>query len=205
MIERNGAPDNRLNPTILHHQIIYLNSELNKYKSKVRDYQEDYHYSQLEKLKIENRHLLREQQQMTNQIEEMKHINLTLQNRIIEKETLIEQMTKQTEHLNEEITTVSNRLEQAGSDNRESLKEIERYNHTNQQLQNQVSTLKKELIMRSDQQTTEIQTLQAINERLKVEQTQLKEEKLTLESFQTDMFDKIEDLNGKFSHLVQEN
>ena len=97
MIDRNGSPDDRLNPTILHHQIIYLNSELNKYKSKVRDYQEDYHYSQLEKLKIENSHLLREQQQMTNQIEEMKHINLTLQNRIIEKEALIEQMTKQIE------------------------------------------------------------------------------------------------------------
>ena len=76
MIDRNGSPDDRLNPTILHHQIIYLNSELNKYKSKVRDYQEDYHYSQLEKLKIENSHLLREQQQITNQIEEMNHINL---------------------------------------------------------------------------------------------------------------------------------
>ena len=47
--------------------------------------------------------------------------------------------------LKEEITTVSNRLEQAESDNRESLKEIERHKHTNQQLQNQVSSLEKEL------------------------------------------------------------
>ena len=91
MIDRNGSPDDRLNPNILHHQIIYLNSELNKYKSKVRDYQEDYHYSQLEKLKIENSHLLREQQQFTSQMEEMNHKNLTLQNRIMEKETLVEQ------------------------------------------------------------------------------------------------------------------
>jgi len=53
MIKRHELPDDRLNPEILHHQIIYLNSELNKYKSKVREYQEDYHYSQLEKLKIE--------------------------------------------------------------------------------------------------------------------------------------------------------
>ena len=69
MIERHGSSDDRLNPNILHHQIIYLNSELNKYKSKVRDYQEDYHYSQLEKLKNENSHLLKEQQQMKNQME----------------------------------------------------------------------------------------------------------------------------------------
>ena len=56
-------------------------------------------------------------------------------------------MTKQMEHLKEEIAAVSNRLEQAESDNRESLKEIERYKHTNQQLQNQVSSLEKELII----------------------------------------------------------
>ena len=194
MIDRNGSPDDRLNPTILHHQIIYLNSELNKYKSKVRDYQEDYHYSQLEKLKIENRHLLGEQQRFTSQLEEINHKNLTLQNRIMEKETLIEHLKKQIENFKKEVDAVSNKLAQAKSNNEESLKEIERHQHTNQQLQNQVSALEKELITQSGQQTTEIQTLQSINERLKEEQTQLKDEKLTLESFQNDMFDKIEDL-----------
>lgn len=253
MIKGHGSSDDRLNPNILHQQILYLNSELNKYKSKVRDYQEDYHYSQLEKLKIENSQLLREQQQFTSQIEEMNHKNLTLQNRIMEKETLVERLKQQIEHLKEEKSVVSNRLEQVESENKENTKEFETYSRTNQQLQSQVSSLENELVLRSDQQTqsekmiqklqdsnqilsiqnkqltgetlsykeeikkmagqvnqlqnlittqnqklvehndlqwknkSEIQTLQEINEGLK-------EEKLTLESFQNEMFDKIEDL-----------
>ena len=151
MIKRHGSPDDRLNPEILHHQIIYLNSELNKYKSKVREYQEDYHYSQLEKLKIENRHLLGEQQRFTSQMEEMNNKNLTLQNRITEKETLIEQLKKQIENFKEEIDAVSNKLAQAKSNKEESLKEIEKHLHTNQQLQNQVSSLENEHVLRSEQ------------------------------------------------------
>ena len=263
MIKGHGSSDDRLNPTILHQQILFLNSELNKYKSKVRDYQEDYHYSQLEKLKIENRHLLEEQQRFTSQMEELNHKNLTLQNRIMEKETLVEPLKQQIEHLKEEKSVVSNRLEQAESENKENTKEIEKHNRTNQQLQSQVSSLENELVLRSDQQTqsekmiqklqdsnqilsiqnkqltgetlsykeeikkmvgqvnqlqnlittqnqklvehndlqwknkSEIQTLQEINEGLKEEQSQLKEEKLTLESFQNEMFDKIEDLTQK--------
>ena len=103
-------------------------------------------------------------------------------------------MTNQIEYIKEEITAVSNRLKQAETDNLENLKEIERYKHRNQQLQNQVISLEKQLLLQSDQQTTEIQNLQSINEKLKDEQIQLKEEKLTLESFQNEMFDKIEDL-----------
>ena len=153
MIKRHGSSDDRLNPNILHHQIIYLNSELNKYKSKVRDYQEDYHYSQLEKLKNENSHLLKEQQQFTNQIEEMNHTktNFTKQNN--GKRDSYSTLTQQIEHLKEEITAVSNRLKQAETDNLENLKEIERYKHRNQQLQNQVISLEKQLLLQSDQQT----------------------------------------------------
>src|SRR4051794_30057411 len=99
MKKRHELPDDRLNPIILQQQIIYLSSELDKYRLTVRDYQENYHYSQLEKLKIKNSHLLGERQQFTNQIEVMNHINLTLQNKIIEKEALIEGLRKQIENL----------------------------------------------------------------------------------------------------------
>ena len=260
MIKRHVSPDDRLNPDILQQQIIYLSSELDNYRSKARDYQENYHYNQLEKLKIENSHLLSERQRFTSHLEEMNHKNLTLQNRIMEKDALIERVKKQIENFKEEIGAVSNRLQQAESDNRESLKEVERHKHSSQQLQNQVTSLENELVLRSDQQTqseemiqkiqhsnqilsdknkqlteetlsykeeikkmldqlnhlqnhittqeqklteqndiqlknkAEIQNLQDINERQKEEQTQLKEEKLTLESFQNEMFDKIEDL-----------
>ncbi len=260
MKKRHELPDDRLNPVILHQQIIYLSSELDKYRLKVRDYQESYHYSQLEKLKIENSHLLGERQQFTNQIEEMNHINLTLQYKIMEKEALIEGLRKQIENLKEENNAVSDKLEQVTSDIRKSLKEVENHKHSNQQLQNQVTSIEKELVLRIDKQTqseemiqklqhsnqilfdknkqlteetlsykeeitkmldqvnhlqnhistqeqklavqydiklknkAEIQNLQDINEKLKEEKTQLKEEKLTLESFQNEMTDKIEDL-----------
>jgi chromosome segregation ATPase len=39
---------------MLQQKIIHLNSELSRYKARVKEYQDDYHYSQLERLKEEN-------------------------------------------------------------------------------------------------------------------------------------------------------
>jgi len=260
MKRKHDPPDDRLNPVILQQQIIYLSSELDKYRSKVRDYQVNYHYSQLEKLKIENNHLLGERKQFTIQIKDINHKNLTLQNRITEKEALIEQLKIQIEHLKKVISVVNDRLQQAESDNRKSLEEVKEHKYSNQQLQKQVASLENELVLLNDQQTqseemiqklqvsnqilsdknkqlteeiisykeeiqkklkqinhlqnhittqekklgeqndiqikdkAEIQHLKDINERLKEEQTQLTAEKTTLESFQSEIFNKIEDL-----------
>ncbi|SFJ75244.1 hypothetical protein SAMN04487936_10445 [Halobacillus dabanensis] len=46
---------------LLQQKIIHFKSELAKYKEKVKDYQENYHYALLEKLKKENAKLLEEQ------------------------------------------------------------------------------------------------------------------------------------------------
>lgn len=59
--------------------IIHLNSELSKYKEKVREYQEDYHYSQLESLKIENRKLIEEKKQLKIALDEQKTIEKQLE------------------------------------------------------------------------------------------------------------------------------
>lgn len=54
-------------PIQLQQRIIYYRAELDKYKKKVQDYQNNYHYSQLEKLKSENAVLLQEIEEWRNQ------------------------------------------------------------------------------------------------------------------------------------------
>lgn len=54
-------------PIQLQQRLIYYRAELDKYKKRVQDYQENYHYSQLEKLKIENAALREELEQWNNQ------------------------------------------------------------------------------------------------------------------------------------------
>ena len=97
MKKRHLSSGDRLNPFILQQEIIYLRAELDKYRSKVHDYQENYHYSQLENLKIENSHLLEELNGSKSQLEEMNHNNLFLQDTVIEQEALLEQIKNEIE------------------------------------------------------------------------------------------------------------
>ncbi|WP_226584710.1 hypothetical protein [Halobacillus litoralis] len=54
-------------PIQLQQRIIYYRAELDKYKKKVQDYQDNYHYSQLEKLKNENADLKEQIDYSSNQ------------------------------------------------------------------------------------------------------------------------------------------
>ena len=66
-----------------------------------------------------------------------------------------------------------------------------------QHLQNHTTSLEQKIVEYQDKQLkdkVEIQDLQNVNARLKEEKQLLKEDKLTLESFQIEMFTKIEDL-----------
>ncbi|MDQ0162516.1 hypothetical protein [Aeribacillus alveayuensis] len=69
----------KLSKMQLQQLIIHLNSELSKCKEKVREYQEDYHYSQLESLKIENRKLIEEKKQLKIALDEQKTIEKQLE------------------------------------------------------------------------------------------------------------------------------
>ncbi|MFG6115334.1 hypothetical protein ACGTN9_09085 [Halobacillus sp. MO56] len=59
-------------PIQLQQMIIYYKAELAKYKGKVKDYQENYHYSQLKSLKEQNIELLEEKERVTNQLSQTK-------------------------------------------------------------------------------------------------------------------------------------
>lgn len=54
-------------PVQLQQRVIYYKAELDKYKRKVQDYQENYHYALLEKLKNENEGLLKEKAEWETQ------------------------------------------------------------------------------------------------------------------------------------------
>ncbi|MFG6118356.1 MULTISPECIES: hypothetical protein [Thalassobacillus] len=59
-------------PIQLQQMIIYYKAELAKYKEKVKDYQENYHYSLLTTLKEQNIELLEENERVTNQLSQTK-------------------------------------------------------------------------------------------------------------------------------------
>ncbi|MCQ6274862.1 hypothetical protein JMM81_07770 [Bacillus sp. V3B] len=351
MKKRNIFPNESVNPVILQQQIYYLKAELDKYRSRVNDYQGNYHYNQLEKLKIENSTLHNELNKYQGQMEEMNKNNRSLQNMIVEKnsqlkqlrneleethytkkkqeeaqkeqeniqknllikmaelekeieilqtlkfetenslvdfkeqyeqiksdhhrlqleignrDSTIQEQKKHIEKLEGEMMNVRNSFQQVEAEKRKWLEEsniyreeaekqkqtvlqlqkhiasleskllflndkqtqsektIQELQHTNQllseknkqlireaqsnkeemknkqnhvqQLQNQINSLEQRLTEYRDKHLkseTEIKDLQIINERLKDERQQLKEDKLTLENFQIDMFDKIEEL-----------
>ncbi|HZH58224.1 MAG TPA: hypothetical protein VEY70_01310 [Metabacillus sp.] len=61
----------RNDPNQLQQKIIYYRSELAKYKARVEDYENNYHYSQLRLLKQENIKLIQEKEQISIQFEEI--------------------------------------------------------------------------------------------------------------------------------------
>jgi len=107
--------------TQLNQRLIYYKSELAKYKSLVEDYQNNYHYSLLRKLKIDNRSLLDQIQDISLQLNNMtkKYENLVKQHElnirsIYEKEEkstrIIEVQKKEIVQLIEENNKYKNRL-----------------------------------------------------------------------------------------------
>lgn len=75
-------------PVQLQQQVIYFKSELAKFKDKVKHYQNDYHYSQIEKFKMENSELIDELQQVRNQLAVLKtqEERLLNENQLLKKE-----------------------------------------------------------------------------------------------------------------------
>ncbi|WP_394184818.1 hypothetical protein [Metabacillus halosaccharovorans] len=110
--------DNTSNETTqLNQRLIYYKSELSKYKSLVEDYQNNYHYSLLRKLKTENRSLLDQIQDVSLQLNNMtkKYENLVKQHESFsekeEKSTrIIEDQKKEIVQLIEENNRYKNKL-----------------------------------------------------------------------------------------------
>ncbi|TSB46077.1 hypothetical protein [Alkalicoccobacillus porphyridii] len=53
----------KLTPVQLHQRLIYTQSELNKYKSQVKKYQNDYYYNMIDELKLKEKQWAKEKEQ----------------------------------------------------------------------------------------------------------------------------------------------
>ncbi|SFJ74998.1 hypothetical protein SAMN04487936_10435 [Halobacillus dabanensis] len=100
----------------LEQKLIYYRAELDKYKRKVEDYQDNYHYSQLEKLKIENAELLDQIEQSNNQESVLKG---ELSRRVQGFDEQVEQYEEQEEKYKNEIKDWQDRFNEVERKNEE--------------------------------------------------------------------------------------
>ncbi|MFC0561970.1 hypothetical protein [Halalkalibacter alkalisediminis] len=108
----------KMNDTIqLQQKIIYFKAELAKYQAKVKDYENDYHYSQLKKLKEENLQLM----------EEKKAISLQLKAASEEFENSLEEFKNQVVTFTEQESSFHSRLSQKQEEIERLKKEKETY------------------------------------------------------------------------------
>jgi chromosome segregation ATPase len=125
--EKEDPQDNLM----LKQRIIHLNSELTKYKEKIQQYQDDYHYSQLETLKVENACL-------KETIDELKKEQVSKKKEYTEKitklsESLNYHQTKEKENLlyikqlETENSRIQDLLSESESKNKELLSQIQNF------------------------------------------------------------------------------
>ncbi|MCK6206916.1 hypothetical protein KZX50_15830 [Bacillus infantis] len=138
---------------MLQQKIIHLNSELSRYKAKVKEYQDDYHYSQLEILKEENQRLKNDLDETAeSREEERKAFARKLEENYQNRLTSISQLDGYIAELEEEISDSDKRIEElekelhirAGEEDR--LKaELARFKGENLHEQEDVIRMKSEL------------------------------------------------------------
>ncbi|MBU8906891.1 hypothetical protein [Desertibacillus haloalkaliphilus] len=121
----NGQPRksiNRNDPEVLKQKLIHIQSELSLYKQKVRNYQENYHYRQLETLKVENEELKEQLENLQSKLDELtsdkgeltserEDLQQALQEEKDEKAQLMKQLESVDSERNE-VNTELNRLQQ---------------------------------------------------------------------------------------------
>jgi chromosome segregation ATPase len=86
-MEQQGIGVNNLNKLTrlqLEQKIIYYKSELSHYKSKIKVYEEDYHYSQLKKIKVDNAKLKQDLKEFSEQIKSIEKEKTILQEKVAE-------------------------------------------------------------------------------------------------------------------------
>ncbi|KAF0822340.1 hypothetical protein V7200_17505 [Cytobacillus firmus] len=145
-IKDNGKQDYRN----LQQKVIYLTAEISKYKNKIKDYQENYHYSQLETLKNENQYL--KEQIQKNQQDEL-DIKEQLSFAIARYEMKLKELSSieadylsKIESLNEQILKSEKQISNLQENNTSLHQEIEEFHKNRIYLHKQLSEKDSELI-----------------------------------------------------------
>jgi chromosome segregation ATPase len=89
----------------LEQMIIHFKSELSQYKSKIKEYEEEYHYSQLKKLKFANVKLKNDLKENTKKLTNMEEEKISLQMKIAELEKGKTSLQIKVSELEQEVST----------------------------------------------------------------------------------------------------
>lgn len=172
--------------TQLLQRIIHLKSELTKYRELVEDYENNYHYSQLRKLKLQNKELRAEIETTSLQLQEMykklenTEVNLKhqfdlkskeLNQSIKEQKSEIEKLINDNNRYQDEISSLKGKLEDYKKNNKKMNQEItslnERLKEKNDELiESQENS--QALLLENAKQKGVITDLQTTNESLRI-------------------------------------
>ncbi|MDG5789503.1 hypothetical protein QA612_18755 [Evansella sp. AB-P1] len=115
-------------------RIIHLKSELSRYKSKIRDYEENYHYKLLEELKVNNHDLQNNLKSKQVELDNTKE-------KLIDKEKKVQQLTVNLNQLTEE----KNRSKVVLEEKIQLEKQLEQYKEEDDKRKKELSKYQEEL------------------------------------------------------------
>jgi chromosome segregation ATPase len=201
---------NKLSRLQLEQMIIHFKSELSQYKSKINEYEEEYHYSQLKKLKSANVKLKNDLKENMKKFKNMEEEKTFLQMKIAELEKGKTSLLIKVSELEQEVSTNRAELmkirmscEQELMNKKEIIekqqKKAEKQKIMQQELENFFVTLTEELNepwIERKKEKVDLEIIDKEKDQLKV----LDKERNNLESYQKEMQSKITELT-----LLQRN
>ncbi|UOQ45219.1 hypothetical protein MUN89_04525 [Halobacillus salinarum] len=220
---KKSAPDS----IQLKQKLIYYKAELEKYKDKVQDYQDNYHYAMLEKLKKENEMLVNDNESLSIQLRASKEeFNRRLQAQENQGKVYKEkgdEMQKEITALKDELTTKKKATEELIEEVTAATKELEHLKKIRSSLQTKKFSLESQLQKTENEYTqykldTE-EKMQKLNEVLKdteaaltrktTEKEQISDEyahvKRALQDELAHQVNITEELNERIERLSEEN
>lgn len=105
----------RLTPVQLQQRVIFLQAEVAKYKEKVRNYQENYHYQLLDDLKTENKDLIKKNQLLAEQKEKADALKTKLEMELKEIREHAAKVIEENKALKEEVKMKQETIERLQS------------------------------------------------------------------------------------------
>lgn len=223
-----SSKENRINDTTqLQQKIIFFKAELAKYKAKIEDYENNYHYSQLRLLKQENQQLKEakerhvafsmkdhEIEKLTNAIIDYQEITSTFENKQKKDRLKIKNMNKAILSLYTRLTLKQTEIETAEtenmnlqSENQKQKEGISHYQSINNNLSIQIEQLHKEIqTYKNDKMEFEKRSndLKDKNKKLTTHMTELQREQEVNQQLHKEQNEQMTKLQADLKHLMDQ-
>ena len=190
----NSKESKMKDPTQLQQKIIFFKAELAKYKAKIDDYENNYHYSQLKLLKQENLKLKEEKELNTSfsnknsDIEKLTNAITNYQERISTLEENLESDRIKIKNMNKVILSLQTRLtlKQTDVENFENKNmNLQSENHKQKELISHYQSMNNDLSIQIEQLHKEIQTYKNEKTEFETLSNDLKDKNIQLDTYVT--------------------